>query len=189
MELAGKRVILGITGSIAAYKAVHLLRNLVREGADVQVVMTPAARQFIGPLTFAVLSGKPVLSEFFDIETGAWNSHVDLGVRSDFILVAPVTAATLGKCVSGIADNLLVATYLSARCPVFFAPAMDMDMYHHPSTQSNIKILKERGNIIFEPSTGDLASGLEGKGRLPEPEEIIRLLKAHEENPAKKKNE
>jgi len=187
MDLTGKKVILGITGSIAAYKAVYLLRYLIREGAEVQVLMTPSAKEFVSPLTFSALSGKPVLSDFFQDESGAWHSHVDLGIRSDFMLIAPVTATTLGKCANGIADNLLVTTYLSARCPVFFAPAMDMDMYHHPSTQNNLQKLQSFGNFIIEPSVGDLASGLEGKGRLAEPEEIIKVLKDYKPDPSKKK--
>jgi len=189
MDLTGKKVILGITGSIAAYKGVYLLRYLIREGAEVQVLMTPSAKEFVTPLTFSALSGKPVLSDFFQDESGEWHSHVDLGIRFDLMLIAPVTATTLGKCANGIADNLLVATYLSARCPVFFAPAMDMDMYNHPSTKNNLQKLQSFGNIIIEPTTGDLASGLEGKGRLAEPEEIIKFLKDYKHDPSKKKND
>ena len=188
MNLTGKKIILGITGSIAAYKSVYLLRYLVKEGADVQVIMTPAAKEFITPLTFSALSGKPVLSQFFDADNGNWSSHIDLGISADLMLIAPVTATTLGKCANGIADNLLITTYLSARCPVFFAPAMDMDMFMHPSTKTNLQKLADYGNIIIEPSTGELASGLEGKGRLAEPEEIIEFLKAHKSNPSKKKD-
>jgi phosphopantothenoylcysteine decarboxylase/phosphopantothenate--cysteine ligase len=177
MELTGKRIILGITGSIAAYKAVYLLRLLIGEGASVQVVMTPAAREFVGPVTFSALSGKPVLTEFFKDEGGDWNSHVGMGVDADLMIVAPVTATTMGKMAGGIADNLLVATYLSARCPVILVPAMDMDMYAHPSNSKNILSLKSFGNHILEPSEGELASGLEGKGRMQEPEEIIRYIR------------
>ena len=187
MELTGKRIILGITGSIAAYKAAYLLRLLIKEGASVQVVMTPAAREFIGPVTLSALSGNPVLTDFFKSEGGDWNSHVDLGVHADLMIVAPVTATTLGKMAHGIADNLLVATYLSARCPVVFAPAMDMDMYRHPSTVSNLATLRTFGNHILEPSEGDLASGLEGKGRMQEPEAIIGFIQKLDSGPGKKK--
>lgn len=177
MDLSGKKILLGVTGSIAAYKAVHLLRLLVKEGADVQVIMTPTALEFITPVTFAALSGKPVLSGFFEKDSGAWNSHVDMGVSADLMLVAPVTATTLGKMARGIADNLLVTTYLSARCPVVLSPAMDMDMYAHPATQENIRILRSYGNTVIEPESGELASGLEGKGRMPDPEKILAFLK------------
>jgi len=177
MELNGKKILLGVTGSIAAYKAVHLLRLLVKEGADVQVIMTPTAKEFITPVTFAALSGKAVLSDFFEESGGEWNSHVDLGVQSDLFLIAPVTATSLGKMAHGIADNLLVTTYLSARCPVIMAPAMDMDMYAHPSTQENIRILRSYGNTIIEPEVGELASGLEGRGRMPDPEHILSIIK------------
>jgi phosphopantothenoylcysteine decarboxylase/phosphopantothenate--cysteine ligase len=187
MKLAGKRIILGVTGSIAAYKAAYLLRLLVKEGASVQVVMTPSAKEFVGPVTLSVLSGNTVLCEFFSSEGGDWNSHVDLGVTSDLMVIAPVTATTLGKMAHGIADNLLVATYLSARCPVVLAPAMDMDMYRHPSTSENIRILRSFGNHVIEPATGELASGLDGKGRMEEPEEIIRFIKELEMVPSKKK--
>ncbi len=177
MELTGKRIILGVTGSIAAYKAVYLLRLLIREGADVQVIMTPAAKAFVGPVTFAALSGKPVLSAFFADEGGDWNSHVEMGVATDLMLVAPVTATTLGKMAAGIADNLLITTYLSARCPVVLAPAMDMDMYSHPATRKNLEILNAFGNLVIEPGEGELASGLEGKGRMEEPEKIITFIR------------
>jgi len=187
MELTGKRIILGVTGSIAAYKAVYLLRLLMKEGADVQVIMTAASKEFVGPVTFSALSGKPVLSEFFTREAGDWNSHVEMGVSADLMLIAPVTATTLGKMAQGIADNLLVTTYLSARCPVIVAPAMDMDMYEHPSTQENLRRLKEIGNLVIEPASGELASGLEGRGRMEEPEEIIRFIKQMETSPTKKK--
>lgn len=187
MELTGKRVILGVTGSIAAYKVVYLLRLLIREGADVQVIMTSAAKEFVGPVTFSALSGKPVLSDFFSSEGGDWNSHVDMGVSADLMLIAPVTATTLGKMAHGIADNLLVTTYLSARCPVVVAPAMDMDMYQHPSTQRNLEIIKGYGNLVIEPGTGELASGLEGRGRMEDPEEIIRFIRELEPRSSKKK--
>jgi len=187
MELTGKRIILGVTGSIAAYKAVYLLRLLVKEGADVQVIMTPSAREFVGPVTFSALSGKPVLSDFFSSEAGDWNSHVDMGVTADLLLVAPVTATTLGKMAHGVADNLLITTYLSARCPVIVAPAMDMDMYRHPSTQHNIQTLKSYGNLIIEPGTGELASGLDGRGRMEEPEQIIQFVREFDSSSSKKK--
>lgn len=176
MRLKGKNIILGITGSIAAYKAAMLLRILVKEGASVQVVITPAGKEFITPVTLSALSGKPVISEFFGTNDGTWNSHVDLGLWADLMLVAPATAATLGKMANGIADNMLVTTYLSAKCPVLIAPAMDLDMFAHPSTQRNINILKEYGNTIIEPASGELASGLEGKGRMEEPENILELV-------------
>ncbi|HER09618.1 MAG TPA: bifunctional phosphopantothenoylcysteine decarboxylase/phosphopantothenate--cysteine ligase CoaBC [Bacteroides sp.] len=187
MDLAGKKIILGVTGSIAVYKAVHLLRLMVREGADVQVVMTPAALQFVAPVTFSAISGKPALSEFFRAEGGDWNSHVEMGIAADLMLVAPVTATTLGKMAHGIADNLLVATYLSARCPVILAPAMDTDMYLHPSTRENVRILTGYGNHILEPAEGALASGLEGRGRMQEPEEIVRHIMEFGEASSKKK--
>lgn len=187
MELAGKRIILGVTGSIAAYKAVYLLRLLIKEGAEVQVIMTPAAKEFVGPVTFSALSGSAVLSDFFASEGGNWNSHVDMGVSADLMLVAPITATTLGKMANGVADNLLVTTYLSARCPVILAPAMDMDMYRHPSTQRNIDVLKKYGNLVIEPGSGELASGLEGRGRMEEPEEILRFIKQLGSEPSKKK--
>ncbi len=185
MDLSGKKIILSVTGSIAAYKAVILLRLFVREGADVQVLMTETAKEFITPVTFSALSGKPVLSDFFVDTSGSWNSHVDLGVNADLMVIAPATATTMGKMANGIADNLLVTTYLSARCPVIIAPAMDMDMYQHPSTQNNIEKLKSFGNTILDPVAGELASGLSGKGRMEEPEKIISFLKAFE-TPEKK---
>ena len=177
--LKGKKIILGITGSIAAYKAAYLLRALVKEGAEVQVVMTAAARNFITPVTMAALSGKPVLGSFFDNSDGTWHSHVDLGIWADLMLVAPATAGTMGKMVNGIADNLLITTYLSAKCPVFVAPAMDLDMYKHPSTQQNIRKLKEFGTHIIEPGTGELASGLSGKGRMEEPDRIVEIIRSY----------
>ncbi|MCE4564217.1 bifunctional phosphopantothenoylcysteine decarboxylase/phosphopantothenate--cysteine ligase CoaBC [Maribellus sp. CM-23] len=179
MRLKGKNIILGITGSIAAYKAAILLRLLIKEGAEVQVVITPAGKEFITPVTLSALSNKPVVSEFFGANDGSWNSHVDLGLWADLMLVAPATASTLGKMAHGIADNMLVTTYLSAKCPVFIAPAMDLDMFAHPSTQRNLSILKEYGNSIVEPASGELASGLEGKGRMEEPGKILELVVEH----------
>jgi phosphopantothenoylcysteine synthetase/decarboxylase len=173
MELSGKKIILCITGSIAAYKAVYLLRGLVKQGAEVQVVMTPSAKEFITPLSLSALSGRPVLSEFFGEADGTWNSHVELGLWADLLIVAPATATTIGKMANGIADNLLVTTYLSAKCPVMIAPAMDLDMLRHPSTVRNLGLLSSFGNIIIEPAGGELASGLTGKGRMEEPEVIV----------------
>ncbi len=187
MDLTGKRIILGVTGSIAAYKAVYLLRLLVKEGAKVQVIMTPSAMEFVGPVTFSALSGFTVLSDFFSSEGGDWNSHVDMGVSADLMIIAPVTATTLGKMANGVADNLLITTYLSARCPVVIAPAMDMDMYRHPSTRRNLEILKGYGNLLIEPGTGELASGLEGPGRMEEPEEILHFIRQTVSEPSKKK--
>ncbi len=169
---------MGVTGSIAAYKAALLVRALVKEGAEVKVVMTPMAKQFITPLTLATLSKNPIVVDFYNPENGDWNSHVSLGIWADLFLIAPATAATMGKMVSGVADNLLITTYLSAKCPVAIAPAMDLDMYKHPSTQENMKILAERGAIIIEPAAGELASGLEGKGRMEEPEKIVAHVEA-----------
>lgn len=176
MRLEGKKIILGITGSIAAYKAAILLRLLVKEGADVQVVITAAGKEFITPVTLSALSGKPVISEFFGANDGTWHSHVDLGLWADAMIVAPATASTISKMANGIADNMLVTTYMSAKCPVFVAPAMDLDMFAHPSTQKNIEVLKSCGNHIIDPGEGELASGLEGKGRMEEPENIIETL-------------
>lgn len=187
MELKGKRIILGVTGSIAAYKAAYLLRLLVKEGASVQVIMTPSAKAFIGEVTLAALSGKPVLSDFFASQGGDWNSHVELGVNADLMLVAPVTATTLGKMAHGIADNLLVTTFLSARCPVVLAPAMDMDMYEHQVTRQNVDALKSMGILVVEPATGPLASGLEGRGRMEEPETILQFIGTLGAEPSKKK--
>lgn len=175
--LKGKKIVLGVTGSIAAYKAAMLLRLLVKEGAEVQVVMTPSAKEFITPLTLSTLSGRPVLSEFFNTSSGAWHSHVELGLWADAMVIAPATASTLGKMAGGIADNLLVTTYLSMKAPVFIAPAMDLDMYAHPSTQHNIEILKGYGNRVIEAASGELASHLTGKGRMEEPENIVQTLK------------
>jgi phosphopantothenoylcysteine decarboxylase/phosphopantothenate--cysteine ligase len=179
MRLEGKKIILGITGSIAAYKAAMLLRLLVKDGAEVQVVITEAGKEFITPVTLSALSGKPVISEFFGANDGTWNSHVDLGLWGDLMLVAPATASTLAKMAHGIADNMLVTTYMSAKCPVFIAPAMDLDMFAHPSTQKNLEILQSYGNTIIEPGVGELASGLTGKGRMAEPEKIVELVVEH----------
>ena len=176
MRLKDKNIILGITGSIAAYKAVMLLRLLVKEGASVQVVITPAGKEFITPVTLSALSGKPVISDFFGSNDGTWYSHVDLGLWADLMVVAPATASTLGKMANGIADNMLITTYLSAKCPVLVAPAMDIDMFAHPSTQRNLQILREYGNSIIEPASGELASGLEGKGRMEEPGHILEQV-------------
>ena len=175
--LNGKKIVLGVTGSIAAYKAAVLVRLLVKEGAQVQVVMTPAAKEFITPLTLSTLSGRPVLCDFFSSESGAWNSHVELGLWADAMVIAPATASTLGKMAGGVADNLLVTTYLSMKAPVFIAPAMDLDMFAHPSTQHNIEVLKGYGNCIIEPTAGELASHLNGKGRMEEPQNIVQCLK------------
>ena len=176
--LRGKHIILGITGSIAAYKAAMLCRLLVKEGAEVRVIMTPLAKQFITPLTMATLSKHPILVEFFNPENGEWNSHVSLGEWADMLLIAPTTANTLAKMATGIADNLLLTTYLSARSKVAVAPAMDLDMYAHITTQQNMQILANRGVAIIEPAAGELASGLVGKGRMAEPEEIVEQVKA-----------
>lgn len=175
----GKKIILCITGSIAAYKAAILVRMLVKEGAEVQVIMTDLAKKFISPLTMATLSKRPVLVEFFDPENGSWNSHVSIGEWADAMLIAPATANTIAKMAGGIADNLLLTTYLSARCPVFVAPAMDLEMYKHPATQLNLSFLQERDVTIIEPGIGELASGLEGKGRMEEPENIVLFLKRY----------
>lgn len=185
MRLKGKKIILGITGSIAAYKAAIVLRLLVREGAEVQVVITPSGKEFITPVTLSALSGKPVISEFFGSADGTWHSHVDLGLWADAMIVAPATANTIGKMACGIADNMLVTTYLSAKCPVFAAPAMDLDMFRHPSTQKNISTLKEYGVIIIDPAEGELASGLEGKGRMEEPENIVEIVAGYFERKKK----
>ena len=174
--LQGKRIVLGITGSIAAYKACLIIRGLIKRGAEVQVVITPSGKEFITPLTLSTLTQKPVISEFFNQRDGTWHSHVDLGLWADAMLIAPLTASTLGKMAHGVADNMLVTTYLSMKAPVFVAPAMDLDMYAHPSTQANLRILQSYGNHIIEPGTGFLASKLEGKGRMEEPEQIIQVL-------------
>jgi phosphopantothenoylcysteine decarboxylase/phosphopantothenate--cysteine ligase len=174
--LQGKKIILGVTGSIAAYKSAQLIRFLVKEGAEVKVIMTTLAKEFITPLTLATLAKNPVLVDFFDPTNGNWNSHVSLGLWADAFLIAPATANTIGKMATGIADNLLLTSYLSAKCPVFVAPAMDLDMFAHPAMQKNLETLKSIGNLIIEPSTGELASGLEGKGRMEEPENIVHYL-------------
>ena len=174
--LSGKHIILGICGGIAAYKSVSLLRLLVKAGAEVQVVITPAGKQFITPVTLSALSQKPVVSEFFTANTGEWHSHVDLGLWADCLVIAPATASTIGKMANGVADNMLVTTYLSAKSQVFVAPAMDLDMMAHPSTTRNIESLKSYGNIIIEPQSGFLASGLTGKGRMEEPENIVEVV-------------
>mgnify|MGYP000640653641 FL=1 len=174
--LKGKKIVLGITGSIAAYKACHIIRGLIKQGAEVQVVITPAGKEFITPITLSALTGKPVISEFFAQRDGTWNSHVDLGLWADAMLIAPATASTIGKMANGVADNMLITTYLSAKAPVFVAPAMDLDMYAHPSTQKNLETLRSYGNHIIEPGTGELASHLVGKGRMEEPDVIIRHL-------------
>ena len=168
--LKGKKIVLGITGSIAAYKACYIIRGLIKRGAEVQVVITPAGKEFITPITLSALTSKPVISEFFAQRDGTWNSHVDLGLWADAMLIAPATASTIGKMANGIADNMLITTYLSAKAPVFVAPAMDLDMYAHPSTQKNLETLRSYGNHIIEPGTGELASHLVGKGRMEEPE-------------------
>ena len=174
--LKGKKIVLGITGSIAAYKSCLIIRELIRRGAEVQVVITPAGKEFITPITLSALTHKPVISEFFSQRDGTWNSHVDLGLWADAMIIAPCTASTIGKMANGIADNMLITTYLSMKAPVFIAPAMDLDMYKHPSTQENLKKLKEFGNHIIEPASGYLASGLEGKGRMQDPLKIADTI-------------
>lgn len=176
--LEGKHILLGVTGSIAAYKAAYLVRLLRKRGAEVQVVMTPSAKDFITPVTLSALSGRPVLSEFFQMTDGTWNSHVELGLWADAMLVAPATAATIGKMAAGVADNLLVTCYLSCKAPVALAPAMDLDMYRHPSTQNNLGVLRSYGTTVIEPAAGELASGLSGKGRMEEPERILAYVDA-----------
>lgn len=177
--LENKKIVLGITGGIAAYKACNLARLLIKNGAEVQVVMTSSAKEFITPLTLSTLTHKPVVSEFFDRRDGSWHSHVDLGLWADAMIIAPATASSIGKMANGIADNMLITTYLSMKAPVFVAPAMDLDMYAHPSTQQNIQRLVSYGNHIIEPGTGFLASKLEGKGRMEEPEKIVEVLEKH----------
>ena len=177
--LEGKKIVLGITGSIAAYKSCLLIRELIKKGAEVQVVITPAGKEFITPITLSALTHKPVISEFFSQRDGTWNSHVDLGLWADAMVIAPCTAASLGKMANGVADNMLITTYLSMKAPVFIAPAMDLDMYKHPSTQKNLETLRGYGNHIIEPANGFLASGLEGKGRMEEPENIVKSLELY----------
>lgn len=174
--IKGKKIVLGITGSIAAYKAAVLTRALIKKGAEVQVVITPAGKEFITPLTLSTLTSKPVISEFFARRDGTWHSHVDLGLWADLMLIAPASASTIGKMANGIADNMLITTYLSMKAPVFIAPAMDLDMFAHPSTQKNLDTLRSYGNHIIEPSEGELASHLVGKGRMEEPERIVEEL-------------
>lgn len=174
--MKGKKIVLGITGSIAAYKAAVLTRALIKKGAEVQIVITPAGKEFITPITLSALTGKPVISEFFAQRDGTWHSHVDLGLWADAMLIAPATASTIGKMAHGIADNMLVTTYLSMKAPVFIAPAMDLDMFAHPSTRHNLDILRSYGNHIIEPASGELASHLVGKGRMEEPEKIVEVL-------------
>jgi phosphopantothenoylcysteine decarboxylase/phosphopantothenate--cysteine ligase len=177
--LKGKKIVLGITGSIAAYKACYIIRGLIKKGAEVQVVITPAGKEFITPITLSALTSKPVISEFFAQRDGTWNSHVDLGLWADAMLIAPATASTIGKMANGVADNMLITTYLSAKAPVFVAPAMDLDMFVHPSTQKNLDTLRAYGNHIIEPASGELASHLVGKGRMEEPDNIIRHLEEY----------
>lgn len=174
--LKGKKIVLGITGSIAAYKACYVIRGLIKAGAEVQVVITPAGKEFITPITLSALTQKPVISDFFSQRDGTWHSHVALGLWADAMLIAPCTASTLGKMAHGVADNMLITTYLSMKAPIFIAPAMDLDMYQHPSTQENLRILQSYGNRVIEPQSGFLASGLEGKGRMEEPEKIVEFL-------------
>ena len=177
--LKNKKILLGISGSIAAYKIAFLIRLLIKEGAEVQIVMTQAAKEFVTPLTLATLSKRPVLSEFVKDQTGTWNNHVDLGLWAEVILIAPATAHTLAKCANGICDDLLTAIYLSAKCPVIFAPAMDLDMYHHPTTIENQRKLQSFGNQVVKSNFGELASGLVGEGRMTEPEELVEILTKH----------
>ena len=176
--MKGKKIVLGITGSIAAYKAAVLTRGLIKKGAEVQIVITPAGKEFITPITLSALTSKPVISEFFSQRDGTWHSHVDLGLWADAMVIAPATASTIGKMAHGVAGNMLVTTYLSMKAPVFVAPAMDLDMFAHPSTQHNLDILRSYGNHIIEPAAGELASHLVGKGRMEEPEKIIEVLEA-----------
>ncbi len=190
MSLKGKHIVLGITGSIAAYKAASLARLFVKEGAEVQIVITPAGKEFITPVTLSALTGKPVVCDFFGANDGTWHSHVDLGLWADFMVIAPATASTLGKMANGIADNMLVTTYMSMKAPVFIVPAMDLDMFAHPSTTRNLSILQSYGNHIIEPASGELASHLIGKGRMEEPENIVKYIKEYfekQESLSKKK--
>lgn len=190
MTLQDKHIVLGITGSIAAYKAASLARLLIKAGAEVQIVITPSGKEFITPVTLSALTGKPVVSEFFTANDGTWHSHVDLGQWADLMLIAPATASTLGKMANGIADNMLITTYMSMKAPVMIAPAMDLDMFAHPATTRNLDILRSYGNIIIEPASGELASHLIGKGRMEEPEKIMSVVEsffANEESLSKKK--
>ena len=190
MSLKGKHIVLGITGSIAAYKAASLARLLIRKGAEVQIVITPSGKEFITPVTLSALTGKPVVSEFFTANDGTWHSHVDLGLWADLMLIAPATAATIGKMAHGIADNMLITTYMSMKAPVFVAPAMDLDMFAHPSTAKNLDILRSYGNHIIEPTSGELASHLIGKGRMEDPENILKAVEdffQNQESLSKKK--
>ncbi len=180
--LKGKKIVLGITGSIAAYKSCLIIREFIKQGAEVQVVITPAGKEFITPITLSALTHKPVVSEFFSQRDGTWNSHVDLGLWADAMVIAPATASTIGKMANGIADNMLITTYLSMKAPVFVAPAMDLDMFAHASTQNNLKTLEAYGNIIIQPQSGFLASGLEGKGRMEEPNTIVERVKEYFES-------
>lgn len=177
--LKGKKIVLGITGSIAAYKACYIIRGLIKKGAEVQVVITPAGKEFITPITLSALTQKPVISDFFSQRDGTWHSHVALGLWADAMIIAPCTASSLGKMANGIADNMLITTYLSMKAPVFIAPAMDLDMYAHPTTQQNIEKLKSFGNMFIEPQSGYLASGLEGKGRMEEPDVIVNRIESY----------
>ncbi len=183
MSLKGKHIVLGITGSIAAYKSATLTRLLIKKGAEVQIVITPAGKEFITPVTLSALSGKPVISEFFASGDGTWHSHVELGLWADLMIVAPATASTIGKMANGIADNMLITTYLSMKAPVFVAPAMDLDMYRHISTQRNIGMLRNDGVHIIDPGEGELASHLEGKGRMEEPEKIVAVVEQFLDSP------
>ncbi len=179
MRLKNKHIILGVSGSIAAYKAAFLTRLLIKEQAEVKIIMTSSAKNFIAPVTLSTLSKNPVLSDFFINETGEWHNHVDLGIWADVLIIAPASANTIAKMANGFCDNLLTATYLSAKCPVFYAPAMDLDMYLHPAVQKNIKSLEEFGNILIDAESGELASGLNGKGRMAEPETILKYILEH----------
>ena len=177
--LKGKNIVLGITGSIAAYKAAYLIRALVKKGPEVQVVITPAGKEFITPVTLSALTGKPVISEFFTANDGSWHSHVDLGLWADAMVIAPASASTIAKMANGVADNMLITTYLSSKAKVFIAPAMDLDMFAHPTTRRNLDLLRSYGNFIIEPTTGELASHLHGKGRMEEPDKIVEILEAY----------
>ena len=179
MRLKNKHILLGVSGSIAAYKAAYITRLLIKEQAEVKVIMTSAAKEFIAPVTLATLSKNPILSEFYINHSGEWNNHVELGLWADLFIIAPASANTIAKMANGFCDNLLTATYLSAKCPVFFAPAMDLDMHLHPAVQNNIKLLQSYGNHLIEAEEGELASGLVGKGRLAEPETILNKILEH----------